>query len=133
MSGFEENELMYNDYLSKSASCQQPIPTWSSHHNQPCTSNSTLDVSVTLQRLIEHQSQLISKAFESWRSKYPIRSDPILCPSLTCHSHSKRSHDSRAGSRAGEEPDHADEHDHTSVAFDLWAMNRSTGRTSPSP
>ncbi|KAH9809722.1 hypothetical protein DFH28DRAFT_1035313 [Melampsora americana] len=36
--------------------------------------SSTNPVSITLQRLIDRQSQLISNAFESWRRKFPINS-----------------------------------------------------------
>lgn len=72
--------------------------------------NSANPVSITLQRLIDQQSQLISNAFESWRRKFPINSCLSANVDLSPPPQSSSQQNSRRATQAL--PEHGDKQIH---------------------
>ncbi|KAG0148275.1 hypothetical protein CROQUDRAFT_655206 [Cronartium quercuum f. sp. fusiforme G11] len=120
----EATELAYNDYLPDASSLTF---TKSSGSFTPRTgpgnrhSSSAPEVTVTLERLIEQQSQLISKAFESWRSKYPIKPElnSVTETNRTASPKPSSKSSSVIRSRLNDQPD---EEITGPINFDLWSI-----------
>ncbi|EGG08546.1 uncharacterized protein MELLADRAFT_77351 [Melampsora larici-populina 98AG31] len=128
--GLDESDDMGCDFLDSeylTTSVQSPSSSAPTLVHRQDYNSSSSPVSITLQRLIDQQSQLISNAVESWRRKFPTNSCLNSNTDLFRPSQSNSQHKSRAATQRSDSHEQGDKNLNGSIP------SRAVGSESPLP